>query len=90
MRRVELQGGGSVGMRSSVPRRGSGRKPPPCQGPRTAIARMVVAVASASGKGFLGTGQKISPEERACIGQIDRELSLTACPRAAEVLQALK
>lgn len=56
---------------------------------RTAIARMVVAVAQASGEGFLGTGEKISPEERACIGHIDRELSLAASPRAAEILKAV-
>jgi hypothetical protein len=56
---------------------------------RAAIARMVVAVAEASGKGFLGTGEKITPEERACIGQIDRELSLAASPRSAEILRAV-
>jgi hypothetical protein len=55
---------------------------------RTAIARMIVAVAHASGEGFLGTGERISPEERACIAQIDRELSLSASPRAAEALKA--
>jgi hypothetical protein len=56
---------------------------------RAAIARMVVAVAQASGEGFLGTGEKISPEERACIAQIDRELSLSASARAAETLKAV-
>jgi hypothetical protein len=56
---------------------------------RAAIARMVMAVAQASGEGFLGTGEKISPEERACIAQIDRELSLSGSSRAAEVLKPL-
>jgi hypothetical protein len=56
---------------------------------RGAIARMIVAVAKASGEGLLGTGPKISPEERACIAQIDRELSLSASPRAADVLKAV-
>jgi hypothetical protein len=51
---------------------------------------MVVAVAQASGEGFLGTGPKISPEERACIAQIDRELSLSASAPAAKILNALK
>jgi hypothetical protein len=56
---------------------------------RTAIARMIVAVAQASGKGVLGAGSKVSPEERACIGQIDRTLSLAACPRAAAILETI-
>jgi hypothetical protein len=56
---------------------------------RVAVARMIVAIAQASGEGFLGTGQKISPEERACIADIDRELSLSASPRAAEALRAV-
>jgi hypothetical protein len=56
---------------------------------RAAVARMIMAVAQASGEGFLGTGEKISPEERTCIAQIDRELSLSASPRAAETLKAI-
>ena len=44
---------------------------------RAAIATMVVAAAEASGKGIFGTGEKISAEERACIAQIERELSLS-------------
>ena len=54
---------------------------------RAAIARMIVAVANVSGEGLLGTGEKTSPEEKACIAQIDRELSLSASPRAAEALK---
>ena len=56
---------------------------------RAAIARMIVAVARASGEAYLGTGEKISPEERACIAQIDRELALSGSPRAAEALKGL-
>jgi hypothetical protein len=56
---------------------------------RAAVARMIVAVAQASGEGYLGTGEKISPEERACIIQIDRELSLSASARAAEALKSV-
>src|SRR3954453_8822550 len=43
---------------------------------RTAVARMVVHIAEASGEGIFGTGEKVSPEERACIEQIDAALSL--------------
>jgi hypothetical protein len=50
---------------------------------------MVVAVAHASGEGILGSGARISPEEKACIAQIDRELTLSASPRAAEILKAI-
>ncbi len=56
---------------------------------RAAIARMVVAVAEASGEGLLGAGERISPEERACIAQIDRELALSSCPQAATILKAI-
>ncbi len=43
---------------------------------RVGMARMIVAVANASGKGFLGTGEKVSPEERSCIRLINAELGL--------------
>jgi hypothetical protein len=43
---------------------------------RTGIARSVVAVAHASGNGFLGGGEKVSAEERACIRQIKDALGL--------------
>ena len=56
---------------------------------RAAIARMVVAVTRASGEAFLGTGEKISLEERDCIAQIARELSLSSSPRAAEALKGV-
>ena len=59
-------------------------------GVRDAIAKMIVAVAQASGEGILGTGQKVSPEERACITQIDHELSLSASASSAKILTALK
>jgi hypothetical protein len=56
---------------------------------RTAVARMILAVAEASGQGLLGTGEKISPEERACIEQIAAALGLRETEAAAEVLKAV-
>ena len=56
---------------------------------RAAIARTIVAVARASGEAFLGTGEKVSPEERACIAQIDQDLALSGSPRAAAALQGV-
>jgi hypothetical protein len=56
---------------------------------RTAIARMVIAVAKASGKGIFGTGEKVSPQERECIKYISAELQLTDTPKAAEILNQL-
>jgi hypothetical protein len=56
---------------------------------RTLVARMVVDVAKASGKGILGTGEKVSPQERECIGHIAAELSLTKTAQAAEILRKL-
>lgn len=55
---------------------------------RTAVARMVVAVAQASGKRLFGTGAKISPAERECIRQIDAALGLAGCAPAAAILSA--
>lgn len=43
---------------------------------RFGMARMIVAVANASGKGLLGTGEKVSAEERSCIRLINAELGL--------------
>jgi uncharacterized protein DUF4440 len=57
---------------------------------RSAVARMVVTVAQASGEGLFGTGEKIGPEERACIARIDQELSLRSSPAAAAVLQQVE
>jgi hypothetical protein len=56
---------------------------------RTAVARMIVHVAQASGKGLLGTGPRVSPEERACISHIAVELRLGETPQAAEILAKL-
>jgi len=56
---------------------------------RVLVARMVVDVAKASGKGIFGTGQKVSPQERECIGHIAAELRLTETTRAAEILKKL-
>ena len=54
---------------------------------RAAVARMVVAVAKASGEGFLGNGPKISPQERACIERINESLSLSQAENAAAALK---
>jgi hypothetical protein len=56
---------------------------------RAAVARMIVAVAQASGEGFLGTGPKISPEENACIMEITNKLSLQTTPASAAILKAV-
>jgi hypothetical protein len=53
---------------------------------RTLVARMIVDVAKASGKGIFGTGEKVSPQERECIGQIAAELRLKDTVAAAEIL----
>jgi hypothetical protein len=56
---------------------------------RTLVARMIVDVAKASGKGIFGTGEKVSPEERECITHIAAELRLNDAPQAAEILKTL-
>ena len=56
---------------------------------RTVVARMVVDVAKASGKGIFGMGEKVSPQERECISHIAAELRLTDAAAAAEILNAL-
>ncbi len=56
---------------------------------RTLVARMVVDVAKASGKGFFGTGDKVSPQERECISHIATELGLADAAKAAEILSKL-
>jgi hypothetical protein len=56
---------------------------------RTAVARMIVEVAKASGKGIFGTGEKVSPQERDCINHIAAELRLADTPKAAEHLKKL-
>ena len=53
------------------------------------VARMVVDVAKASGKGIFGTGEKVSPQERECINHIAAELRLTDTARTAEILKEL-
>jgi hypothetical protein len=56
---------------------------------RVAIGRGIVAVAEAAGKGLLGTGDKVSAEERLCIQQIAQALDLAAEPEAARALETL-
>jgi hypothetical protein len=53
---------------------------------RVAIARMIVAVAKASGEGIGGSGARISPQEKSCIEQINATLSLSDSELAADVL----
>lgn len=53
---------------------------------RAAIARMIVAVAKASGEGIGGTGPKVSDQERRCIEAIDKTLLLSETKLAADVL----
>jgi hypothetical protein len=57
---------------------------------RTAVARMVVAVAKASGEGLLGGGPKVSEQERKCIQHIAVTLMLSESPEAAGYLAALR
>ena len=49
---------------------------------------MIVAVAHASGDGFLGTGEKVSPDERACILEINAELELDRTDAGAWLMGA--
>jgi hypothetical protein len=56
---------------------------------RTLVARMVVDVAKASGKGIFGTGEKVSPQERECISHIAAAVRLTDTAQAAEILNNL-
>jgi hypothetical protein len=56
---------------------------------RTLVARSVVDVAKASGKGLFGTGEKVSPQERESIAHIAAELRLADTPKAAEILKTL-
>ncbi len=64
-------------------------QPPVRERIRTLVARTVVDVAKASGKGIFGTGEKISPQERECINHIAAELRLTDTAAAAEILNKL-
>lgn len=57
---------------------------------RAAVAHMIVAVASASGEGVFGRGEKIGPEERDCIEQIATVLELRASDRAAKTLDSME
>ena len=56
---------------------------------RVLVTRTVVDVARAAGKGFLGTGEKVSPQERECIARIAAELQLAEAIKAAELLTGL-
>jgi hypothetical protein len=54
---------------------------------RTGVAQMIVAVAHASGEGFLGTGEKISDDERTCIRKINTELGLDQTQAGAWLME---
>ncbi len=56
---------------------------------RKLVARTIVHVARASGKGLFGTGEQVSPQERECIDQIAAALRLQETPKAAEILKGL-
>lgn len=56
---------------------------------RSAVARMIIAVAKASGDGLMGTGQKISREEERAIGHIADRLELRKSKAAKETLAVL-
>jgi hypothetical protein len=56
---------------------------------RGAVARMIVAVARASGEKLFGLGEKIGPEEQECIRHIATVLKLADAPKAAEVLASV-
>ena len=56
---------------------------------RTAVARMIVRVARASGEGLFGTGDKVSRHEEACVKHIADDLSLRSSPAAAEALKKI-
>ena len=56
---------------------------------RAAVARMIVAVARASGERLFGLGEKVAPEERECIGHIAARLRLTESSQAAAHLAKL-
>src|SRR4051794_2711467 len=63
--------------------------PPVVAMTKVAVATMIVAVAEASGKGLLGSGPKVAPEERECIHRIAADLSLARSEDAAAILQAI-
>ncbi len=56
---------------------------------RNNIARMMVAVAHASGDGIFGTGDPISPAELECIDRIAGKLDLDRAEAAAWLIEQL-
>jgi hypothetical protein len=53
---------------------------------RASVARSIRTVAESSGKGWFGSGEKISPAERDCMKRIADELGLLENTDAAETL----
>lgn len=56
---------------------------------RNQVASTIVFVAEASGKALFGGGEKVSAEERACIGDIDAALELRKSADAAAALDKI-
>ncbi len=56
---------------------------------RSAVGRMIIAVAKASGDGLMGTGQKISREEERAIKRIADRLELQKSEDAQSALREL-
>ncbi|GAB4136036.1 MAG: hypothetical protein Tsb009_02900 [Planctomycetaceae bacterium] len=56
---------------------------------RTAIARMIVNVAKASGEGLLGTGEKINRHEYQLIQEISSTLDLKSSDEANSILKQI-
>jgi len=56
---------------------------------RTAVAKMIVAVANASGEGLLGTGEKINRHEHDLMEHIAETLRLRESDDAKAALQAI-
>ncbi len=67
-----------------------GASPAVAQEVRIAVARMIVAVAKASGEGMFGSGDPVSPEERECIAHIAAKLNLSASAEAAAILAEVR
>ena len=64
--------------------------PPLVSQMKTAISRMMLNVANASGEGLLGTGEKLNRHEVQCIEEITEKLQLRQSSDAAQVLKALE
>jgi len=57
---------------------------------KMAVARMIVAVAKASGEGWFGAGGEPTDDQRKCIRLISEQLGLRHSPTASVVLEELQ